>query len=1070
MPKTTEQSIYDRLSAIPQVGLAAVKELLWTDLNYDYANAPISARSWPEGTQNLLAGDPLLLAQHGDFHVIHTPLAAGLTVTAERQVVTHLLPNHPYALFLFSDPGEQQWHIVNVKLGRTEESAGAPAVAQRILRRIAVGPGEQLRTAAERLALLDIAAIVEAVGQPLPLSPLVIQEQHDRAFDVEAVTKGFFADYERIFRQTEARIAGLSADDEDVRRMFTQQFFNRLLFIMFVERKGWLSFSQPETGQKRADYLRALWEAHTADVASAGSQSGGANFYRDRLKVLFFAGLNNPGSVDYLTPFPKGFVQQYIGDVPYLNGGLFEKDALDEREDVLAPDAVFPTILNDLLYHYNFTVTESTPLDVEVAVDPEMLGKIFEKLVTGRHESGSYYTPKPEVAFMCREALKGYLRDTCPREIPEAIAAFVDGRDPSGFRAPERALEALKRVRVCDLACGSGAYLLGMLHELLELRQALFAAHRLDPRSTYDRKLEIIQHNLYGVDIDPFAVNIARLRLWLSLIVDFAGEKPLPLPNLDFKIEVGDSLTAPAPGELQPDLFRYRQVEDYFRCKAQYMTAHGWEKRDLKARIAGLQTEIAQWASERGQEGFDWAVQFAEVFTPQQDADTVTGQMSHLVNATPGQMQLTTSAAPGFDIIVANPPYVRQELLGSAYKATLKKRYPEVYTGTADLYVYFYARALHLLRQGGVASFITSNKWLRAGYGEGLRKHLNATATVHAIIDFGDLPLFEAIAYPQIIVFQKSAPPEGHTLRALTVGDLSAVERLSEVVQAEAWEQPRSSLRADGWALVRPVVLELMRKLRKSGHSLGEYVGGRFYRGIVTGLNEAFVVDAMIAEKLSLLNPKYSQVLRPWLRGRDLGRWRTSKCQVYLLYIPWDFNIKDYPEVEEYLLRYYDKLSQRPEVREGRYPWFALSRYASQYVDDFSKPKIIYPHFNTSPNFALEDQGAFSNDKTYIIPDGSLYLLGILNSTVVDFFLHQVCPSVQKGYMEFRTIYIEQIPIADPPPDQRAAIEGLVRHLLDARGQGPQVAAWEAELNALVYQVYGLTAEEIRVVEGEHHG
>jgi type I restriction-modification system DNA methylase subunit len=194
-----------------------------------------------------------------------------------------------------------------------------------------------------------------------------------------------------------------------------------------------------------------------------------------------------------------------------------------------------------------FTVTESTPLDVEVAVDPEMLGRIFEELVTGRHESGSYYTPKPIVSFMCREALKGYLETNAAGESKEAIERFVEKHEPDDLRNAESVLDALRRVKVCDPACGSGAYLLGMLHELLDLRAALFQSRRLDSLSVYQRKLEIIQTNVYGVDIDPFAVNIARLRLWLSLAVDFEGAKPEPLPNLDYKVEAGDSLLGPNP-------------------------------------------------------------------------------------------------------------------------------------------------------------------------------------------------------------------------------------------------------------------------------------------------------------------------------------------------------------------------------------------------------------------------------------------------------------------------------------------------------------------------------------------
>src|SRR5438552_6424993 len=187
-----------------------------------------------------------------------------------------------------------------------------------------------------------------------------------------------------------------------------------------------------------------------------------------------------------------------------------------------------------------------------------MVGKVFEELVTGRHESGSYYTPRPVVAFMCREALKHYLRQTVNDEA--AVARFVEEGDPAALPDPEAVLNALRQVKVCDPACGSGAYLLGMMQELLRLREALFATRGLDSVTVYRRKLEIIQNNLYGVDIDLFAVNIAKLRLWLSLAVDFEGATPPPLPNLDFKIECGDSLTAPNPQDL-PDLFRYALVE-----------------------------------------------------------------------------------------------------------------------------------------------------------------------------------------------------------------------------------------------------------------------------------------------------------------------------------------------------------------------------------------------------------------------------------------------------------------------------------------------------------------------------
>lgn len=1049
MPNDTEHRVHALLQQIPECGLEAVKALFWTELNYDRVNEPLPTRTWPEAVRRLLAGEPLLLARHtsalGTFDIIAirlTPEATGqtspLSLAAERTIVTHLLPAHPYALFVFSDADGHTWHLVNVKTQRPQTASGpssiAPAPAQPVIRRIAIGPSERLRTAAERLAMLDLASL-----PPDDLSPMAIQQRHDTAFDVEVVTRTFFTAYRQAFERTENSIRGL--DDPEEARLFTQRLFNRLLFIVFLERKGWLRIAG------RSDYLRALWESYR-DAPLAGE----TNFYADRLKLLFFSGLNNPGSVDITGITAQGFLSTRIGQVPYLNGGLFEREELDDRTGVTVPDATFADLVTSLLYAYNFTVTESTPLDVEVAVDPEMLGKIFEELVTGRHETGSYYTPKPIVAFMCREALKAYLRDTCPDEPSSVLTAFVEERDAADLRRPESVLAALRHVRVCDPACGSGAYLLGMLHELVALRQALFASRAIDAGSTYARKLEIIQQNLYGVDIDPFAVNIARLRLWLSLMVDFDDTTPPPLPNLEFKIEVGDSLTAPAPAPLQPDLFRQQDVARFFELKGAFLRAHGPEKTQLRAEITTLKASIAAWASEEsGADAFDWAVDFAEVFTPQGDVGI------------PG--------APGFDIIVANPPYVRQELQTPEQKARYRQRYPGVYTGTADLYVAFYGRALQLLRRGGVASFITSNKWLRAGYGKKLREHLAGSATVDTIIDFGDLPVFGAIAYPQIIVFRRTAPSRGATVRALTVEDLGIVDRLGQAVAEEGWSQAQSTLRADGWALVRPAVSALMAKLRCIGKPLGELLGGRIYYGIKTGYNQAFVIDGAARDRLVAEDARSAEIVRPWIRGRDIDRWRTMWSGEYLIFTRRGVDIDSYPAIKRHLSQFRDRLEPGVEGgrKPGNYQWYEIQD-TIDYYEVFDGPKIVYPHFNTRPEFAYDNSGTLGNDKTYVMPHAPLYLLGLLNSCVAFFYFRQVCPSVQQRYMEFRIIYLEQTPIPDASPADRAAIEGLVRRLLDLH-TGPEppdptaVAALEAELNARVYALYDLTPAEIALIE-----
>ena len=246
----------------------------------------------------------------------------------------------------------------------------------------------------------------------------------ESAFDVEAVTSDFFREYKRIFETAKSEITGFGADEvgQDRKNDFVQLIFNRLMFIYFLSRKGWLRFGGSN------DYLNALWRSYEADDDQC-------NFYVDRLKQLFFVGLNNPAGRDLIGG--NSALSDLIGDVPFLNGGLFDKSDLDDKPGVVVPDQAIKSILSQLFGTFNFTVMESTPLDVEVAVDPEMLGKVFEEMINERHESRAYYTPRPVVSFMCREALKGYLgtRDTGLSE--GAIAAFVDGRDTSGISLSE---------------------------------------------------------------------------------------------------------------------------------------------------------------------------------------------------------------------------------------------------------------------------------------------------------------------------------------------------------------------------------------------------------------------------------------------------------------------------------------------------------------------------------------------------------------------------------------------------------------------------------------------------------
>lgn len=369
-------------------GIEPLRRLFWSELNYEQREDPLSRRGWPETISGALAEDPVIFASGGaddGFEVIYCRLIDRLLLEPERRVIEKLYgEGHDRALFVFSNSNRDRWHFVNTRFSSDEGR-------RRLYRRITVGPEEEHRTASERISMLDLDGMDGAYA-------LDILARHDEAFNVEPVTDEFFREYARVFARVEQLVEGIAEPER--KRLFTQRLFNRLMFLAFIQKKGWLSFGG------RKDYLAALWEAYRRDEYDE-------NFYRDRLKHLFFAGLNNPHEVDIIGINEGGYLRDVIGDVPYLNGGLFERDEEDRDEAIVVPDEAISVILNELFIRFNFTVTESTPLDVEVAVDPEMLGRVFEELVTGRHETGSYYTPNPSSPSRAGRRSRGTSERSC---------------------------------------------------------------------------------------------------------------------------------------------------------------------------------------------------------------------------------------------------------------------------------------------------------------------------------------------------------------------------------------------------------------------------------------------------------------------------------------------------------------------------------------------------------------------------------------------------------------------------------------------------------------------------------
>ena len=843
-----------------------------------------------------------------------------------------------------------------------------------------------------------------------------------KAFSVKAVTKKFFAEYQDVFEQVEAAVEGIPESETEARRLYTQRLFNRLMFLRFIEKKGWLTYN----GDR--DYLRTLFDATGAETDE--------DFLNNRLFWAFFHGLGNAAD----QPEESSVAVERRGKVPFLNGGLFEMQDYDQRNAVHIPNDKYAEILK-LFERYNFTVTESTPLDIEVAIDPEMLGKVFEELITSRQETGSYYTPRPVSSFICRESLKICLQNKTD-EIPETLKAFVDDGEAEAIRDPEKVLKVLQTLRICDPACGSGAYLLSMMSELLRLREALFLSNQIDSPTTYQRKLDIIQNNLYGVDKDEFAVNIAMLRLWLSLAVDYEGDIPEPLPNLDYKVAVGDSLTGPAPkpsneqASLEEQLIQ--QIQEY---KADYLVTHtDARKQELREVIAGLKESLQGWQANT--DGFVWQVEFSEVFQE-----------------------------GGFDVVIGNPPYVRQEKIISI-KQILEHQFPEVYIGTADLYVYFYKRGTELLRAGGILSYISSNTFLRSGFGKNLRKFFTDKVCLRRLLDFGSVPVFKANVDTCIVLFENTVQ-SGEALLAATFCDEADIPRLSEAFQQRAFNMDVCDLPLDGWALTLLEPLRLLEKLRQTGTPLGEYVDGGFYRGVVTGYDDAFIIDESVRQQLIIADERSGELIKPMLRGRNLKKWRTGRTEYYLIFTHRGIDIEQYPAIKQYLSQYRTELEpkknpkQKSGRKKGKYKWYEIQDTTAYYAE-FEKPKIIFPETAKSLYGCYDTTEIFGLKTTYFISTTDLSLLAILNSKLFDWYARHKFQSLNDpwagGRLQFKKASMEVVPIAEQTAAQKVELSDLVKQIL-ADPQSDGVREIEREIDELVYKLYGLTDAEIELIK-----
>ena len=448
----------------------------------------------------------------------------------------------------------------------------------------------------------------------------------------------------------------------------------------------------------------------------------------------------------------------------------------------------------------------------------------------------------------------------------------------------------------------------------------------------------------------------------------------------------------------------------------------------------------------------------------------------------------------GFDVIIGNPPYVRQETLGEAFKAYAKQNF-ETYAGTADLYIYFIEQAHKLLRPNGYFGMIVSNKWMRSNYGKSLREFLKRESQLIEIIDFGELPVFgDVLAYPVIIISQRKQTQKQNFFYA-EISNLEFVS-LREEIEKVHIRLDEHAMQGEAWALAGGNSPSLLEKIKDNSISLGQYVNNKFYRGVVTGNNDAFIIDKTAMEKLTRQDPTCKEIIKPYLLGRDVHRYRITYQGKYLIFARRGIDIEKYLSIKRHLAGFKEQLMPRPKDwqgewqgrKTGAYQWYEIQD-STEYYTEFEKAKIIAPAIVQKATFAYDTEGFYSNDKTSIIPSDDLFLLGILNSKISDFVFKQIASTKQGDYFEQKPMYLSQLPIRRTDfanPAEKSAHDEIVR-LVEwmlalqkerqsvtpeedddrARNLEREILRVDQEIDRQVYELYGLTDDEIRIVEGK---
>ena len=1066
-----------------------------------------------------------------------------------------------------------------------------------------------------------------------------LYEKWQKVFNSEVLTKQFYNDLFEWYQWAVSDEAGVTfpgdvdTQDDDREDIDTRiiRLITRLMFVWFIKQKDLVPSSIFDE-----EYVATILKDFDAQSETEG------NYYQAILQNLFFGTLNRPviedgerrgfaeantADVKNLYRYAELFsiseneVIELFSTVPFLNCGLFEcqdkTNTLDgverrfyydgfsrngrKKNGVFMYRAFIPNILFfhptkgiiSIFNKYVFTIEENTPQDVQVALDPELLGKVFENLLgaynpetkeTARNESGSFYTPREIVQYMVNESLVAHLKQTVGEELEPKFRQLLDftTEDISlTDEQKERILHSLFTCKVLDPACGSGAFPMGMLQQMVHILQ------QVDPDNTkwreillnmavdesrrafgivdeeerkkklleieetfnnglnspdYTRKLYIIESCIYGVDIQPIAMLISRLRFFITLICeqnDIQHDKPeinfgiKTLPNLESKFVAANSLINADIHQynedwtqdevltlLKNELITIRRRHFYTRKRKEKIRLLKEDEAKRKQihqhinrlvgepnekKIKELQQQIADYEilieKYQGEDWVEEAVQvdlFSEpkivrVDRNKRERDRINTAISacrsdieHEQNKSiphgfeAAVLQVTdwnpydqNSVSPfldiewmfgvtdGFDIVIGNPPYIQLQ----ADKGKLAKLYEpcgyETFNRGGDIYCLFYERGNQLLKNNGTLCFITSNKWMRAGYGKELRVYLTSTTNPKLLIDFGETHVFEsATVMTNILLFSKNE--NGNNIVSTQIKDdfkdsgtlVEYVDRHHIICQFG---------NDDSWVIMSEHVRNIKRKVEEQGTPLADWDIEINY-GIKTGFNKAFIISEEIREKIlddcqnEEERKRTDELIRPILRGKDVRKYGNNWAHKYLINthngirgVIDRIEINKYPAIKCHLDEFWNKISRRADKGDTPYN---LRNCA--YLKAFATPKIMYPNMTKYLPFYYDELGFFTNDKGFIITGEHIsYLTAFLNSSLFKYCFMDNFPPLFGGSRELRKIFVEKIPILEVNDTTDAVFHDLI---IDIQKEYSDEKA--KAIDQRIFDLYGLTQEE----------